>query len=133
MRNFAFRLLTLLCAPGAMMMAQTATVHTTTSFGTGVVLPSFLPPAPPAADPVAYWSAYLGLSSAQQASVKTILSDQQNSTNSLKAKVYARFYAVLTPDQQQKFDILTALPAAGAAGTLTVVSSGEASSTSANQ
>ena len=70
MRNFAFRLL---CAPGALMMAQTATVHATTSFGTGVVLPSFLPPAPPA------------------------------------------------------------LPAGGGAGALTVVSSGEAFSTSAKQ
>jgi Spy/CpxP family protein refolding chaperone len=87
MRHFAVRLLPLLSATAAAMMAQTPTVRTMTSFGTGVVLPSFLPAAPPPMDAAAYWSAYLGLDAAQQATVKSILSDQQNSIDSLKANL----------------------------------------------
>jgi hypothetical protein len=35
-------------------------------------------------DPVAYWTDYLDLDASQQTSVKTILADQQSSSNSLK-------------------------------------------------
>ena len=166
MKHFALRIPTLLCLGGS-LLAQSPTPRITTSFGAGIVSPGFLPPAPPATDPVAYWTAYLGLDSAQQAGLKTILSDQQNSVSSLRttleqahdalraaakaassdpaidnlaanlgavyaqavaaqAKAYARFYLLLTPDQKQKLDSLTALPGGGAGGGVTIVSSGDA-------
>ena len=180
MKPAFLRTLVLFCVGGMLFItpfiqgepAQTQTVHTI--FGAGIVVPALLPPAPPQMDPVAYWTAYLGLNSAQQASLKTILSDQQNSLDSMKAnlsqaqstlraaakagtsdpdidnlaanlgalyaqaasaqaKAYARLYALLTADQKQKLDNLTASPAGGVAGALTVVSSGEASVASANQ
>ena len=84
MKHFALRIPTVLYLTGVSLLAQSPTARITTSFGAGIVSPAFLPPAPPATDPVAYWTAYLGLDSAQQASLKTILSDQQNSVSSLR-------------------------------------------------
>ena len=52
---------------------------------------------------------------------------------SAQAEAYARLYALLTADQKRKLDSLTASPAGGVAGALTVVSSGEAAGASANQ
>ncbi|HEV2201388.1 MAG TPA: Spy/CpxP family protein refolding chaperone [Bryobacteraceae bacterium] len=150
MKHFVPRLLALVCAAGGVLMAQSSTPQVVTSYGgygAGVVLPGFLPPTPGAMEPVAFWTAYLNLDAGQQASVKTILSDQQSSSSALKtnldqarsalnattktngvdseidrlsanlgavvaqtlavqAKAYARFYALLTPDQKQKFDSL---------------------------
>ena len=70
-----------------LLLAQTQAVRTISAFGAGIVVPAFLAPAPPQTDPVAYWTAYLRLNSAQQASLKTILSDQQNSLDSMKANL----------------------------------------------
>ena len=84
MKPAFFRTLVLFCVGGMLLPAQTQTVHTI--FGAGIVVPAFLPPAPPQMDPIAYWTAYLGLNSAQQASLKTILSDQQNSLDSYESK-----------------------------------------------
>ena len=120
-----------------LLPAQTQAVRTISAFGAGIVVPAFLAPAPPQTDPVAYWTAYLRLNSAQQASLKTILSDQQNSLDSMKANL-SQAHSTLraaahTADQKQKLDNLTASSAGGVAGALTVVSSGEASGASANQ
>ncbi|HYK61818.1 MAG TPA: Spy/CpxP family protein refolding chaperone [Bryobacteraceae bacterium] len=87
MKHFDLRIPTLLCLAGGWLLAQSPTARTATSFGAGIVTPAFLPPAPPATDPVAYWTTYLGLDSAQQGSLRTILSDQQNSVSSLKANL----------------------------------------------
>jgi hypothetical protein len=164
MKHFNLRIPTLLCLAGGWLPGQSPTAGITTSFGAGIVTPAFLPPAPSATDPVAYWTSYLSLDSAQQGGLRTILSDQQNSVSSLKAnlnqahdalraaakaassdpaidnlaanlggiyaqvvavqaKAYARFYAMLTPDQKQKLDSLTTSPAGG---TMTFFSSGDA-------
>ena len=171
MKHFNLRIPTLLCLAGGCLLAQNPGARITTSFGAGVVMPAFLPPAPPQMDPVTYGTAYLGLDSGQQASLKTILSDQQNSISSLKAnlnqahdalraaakaassdpaidnlasnlgttyaqvvaaqaKAYARFYVMLTPDQKQKLDSLTAFPAGGGGAAMSIVSSGDAPGTS---
>ena len=44
-----FRILMLLCLGGGLLLAQTQTARIATSFGTGVDLPAFFPPAPAAA------------------------------------------------------------------------------------
>jgi Spy/CpxP family protein refolding chaperone len=87
MKPVPFRILILLCAAGVLLPAQPQTFHTVSASGPGIGVPGFLPPAPPQMDPVAYWAAYFGLDSAQQASLKTILSDQQDSLDSLKANL----------------------------------------------
>jgi len=87
MKHFDLRIPTLLCLAGGWLLAQSPTARITTSFAAGIVTPALLPPAPPATDPVAYWTTYLGLDSAQQGSLRTILSDQQNSVSSLKANL----------------------------------------------
>jgi len=150
MKRFVNGILMLLWAAGTVVMAQTPTSRVATSYGS-VAVPGFLPPAIGQSDPVAYWTSTLGLDAGQQASVKTILADQESATNALKssldqalatltaaakansvdsqidrlsaelgaifaqavavqAKAYARFYALLTPDQKQRFDKLTELP-----------------------
>jgi Spy/CpxP family protein refolding chaperone len=151
MKQFVSGILTLFWAAGTVVMAQAPPPGIGTSYGS-VAVPVFLPPAPPdQTDPVDYWAGSLGLDTVQQASVKTILADQQSATNALmtsldqartaltaagkakgtdsqidqlsadlgaifaqavavQAKAYARFYALLTPDQKQKFDKLTTPP-----------------------
>ena len=150
MKRFVNGILMLLGAAGTVVMAQAPTSRVATSYGS-VAVPGFLPPAIGQSDPVAYWTSNLGLDAGQQASVKTILADQESSANALKssldqalttltaatktnsvdsqidrlsadlgavfaqavavqAKAYARFYALLTPDQKQKFDKLAELP-----------------------
>ena len=149
MKHFVNGILMLLWAAGMIVMAQTPTSRVGTSYGS-VAVPGFLPPAI-GQSAVAYWTSNLGLDAGQQASVKTILADQEGATNALKssldqalatltaaakansvdsqidrlsaelaaifaqavavqAKAYARFYALLTPDQKQRFDKLTELP-----------------------
>ena len=150
MKRFVNGILMLLWAAGTVVMGQTPTSRVGTSYGT-VAVPGFLSPAIGQSDPVAYWTSNLGLDAGQQASVKTILADQERSTNALKssldqalasltaatkansvdsqidrlsadlgavlaqavavqAKAYARFYALLTPDQKQRLDKLTEIP-----------------------
>src|SRR5215467_11950344 len=150
MKRFVNGILMLLGAAGTIVMAQAPSSRVATSYGT-VAVPGFLPPAIGQADPVAYWASNLGLDAGQQASVKTILADEESATNALKssldqaltaltaatkansvdsqidrlsselgaifaqavavqAKAYAKFYALLAPDQKQKLDKLTELP-----------------------
>jgi Spy/CpxP family protein refolding chaperone len=172
MQHFVIRILTLLWAAGIVLTAQTSTPQTMTagsgpggpslSYHSEFGVPGFLPPTP-GMDPVAFWAAYLNLDAGQQASVKTILSDQQTASNALRtnldrahsalsaatkansadseidrlsanlgaviaqttavqAKAYARFYALLSPDQKQKFDsvpmgVTVSVSDGGAAGT----------------
>ena len=138
----------------AVAMAQPGTMHMATTYGP-IAVPGFLPPAMDPTDPAGYWASTLGLDSAQEASLKTILADQQTASTALmsnleqaraalaagakannvdseldrlaaalasvyaqaaavQAKAYARFYALLTPDQRQKLDKLSAMPPAAA-------------------
>jgi Spy/CpxP family protein refolding chaperone len=150
MKQLVARALTFLCIASYSSMAQVPPPQFGTSYGS-IVVPTFLPPTIHG-DPIAYWANSLGLDAGQQASLKTIFTDQQTSTNALKtnldrarvalaagakansteseidrlatdlgsifaqavavqAKAYARLCALLTQDQKQKFDALTALPA----------------------
>ena len=150
MKRFVNGIVMLLWSAGTVVMGQTPPSLVGTSYGS-VAVPGFLPPAIGQSDPVAYWASNLGLDAGQQATVKTILADQESSTNALKssldqalatltaatkansvdsqidrlsadlgavlaqavavqAKAYARFYALLTPDQKQRLDKLTEIP-----------------------
>lgn len=163
MKHLVNTTLILFWAAGTVLTAQPTTMRVGTSYGP-MAVPSFLPPALDPTDPVGYWTNSLGLDAGQQASLKAILSDQQNSASALKsnlenaraalaaavkanssdsqidqlsgdlaaafaqavaaqAKAAAKFYALLTADQKQKFDKLAAIPAG--AGMVQVFGSGE--------
>ena len=85
MKRFVNGILMLLWAAGTIGMAQTPTSRVGTSYGS-VAVPGFLPPAI-GQSAVAYWTSNLGLDAGQQASVKTILADQESSTNALKSSL----------------------------------------------
>ena len=86
MKRFVNGILMLLWAAGTVVMAQTPTSRVGTTYGS-VAVPGFLPPAIGQSDPVAYWTSNLGLDAGQQASVKTILADQESSINALKSSL----------------------------------------------
>jgi Spy/CpxP family protein refolding chaperone len=152
MKHFVTGILTLLWAAGGIAMAQAPTQEIGTSHGSMVAIPGFLPPAIDQTDPAGYWAGILGLDAGQQASMRSILADQQSSTDALKskltgalaaltaaakansadseidrlsadlgaifsqavavqAKAYARLSAMLSPDQKQRLEKATALPA----------------------
>src|SRR5262249_29867802 len=86
MKRFVNGILMLLWAAGTVVMAQAPTSRVATSYGT-VAVPGSLPPAFGQAAPFAYWKSNLGLAAVQQASVKTILADQESATNALKSSL----------------------------------------------
>ena len=86
MKRFVNGILMLLWAAGTIVMAQAPSSRVATSYGS-VAVPGFLPPAIGQVDPVAYWASNLGLDAGQQASVKTILADQESATNALKSSL----------------------------------------------
>jgi Spy/CpxP family protein refolding chaperone len=86
MKRFVNGILMLLWAAGTVVMAQAPTSRVATSYGS-VAVPGFLPPAIGQSDPVAYWASNLGLDAGQQASVKTILADQESATKALKSSL----------------------------------------------
>jgi Spy/CpxP family protein refolding chaperone len=161
-----FAALTLFSA--VIAMAQPVSMRAGTSYGP-IAVPGFLPPALDPMDPAGYWASALGLDSAQQASLKTILADQETADTALmsnleqaraalaagakannvdsdldrlaaelgsvfaqatavQAKAYARFYALLTPDQRQKLDKISAMPEGA---TLSVFGAGHGTAASA--
>lgn len=79
MNRSAFRMIAVLGAACALLPAQTASSRPQLAVAgdSGIVLPGLLPPTPGPMDPVAFWTVYLNLDAGQQASVKTILADQQ--------------------------------------------------------
>lgn len=87
MKRLSIRVLTFACAAGMMALAQTSTAEIGASYGSSIAIPGFLPPVVNQSDPSAYWATTLGLDAGQQASIKSILTDEQNATNTLTASL----------------------------------------------
>ena len=141
----------LACLVSNVGLAQTKDVEIGVSYGSGITVPGFLPPAVGHADEIAYWTASLVLNTAQQTAWKAAVAEQDKAMDALtpglaralaavrsaaranssdseierlsgdlavlfsqavaaQAKAYARICTLLTQEQRQKLETLSATP-----------------------